>query len=75
MIHMVFIVVRGYGPYFGDGNDLILNGTNFQTNSKCYSRQKSYQLPIMNGAENNVNFSVEEYEVFQVIKDDNIYRI
>ena len=59
----------GYGPIFGLGNDLKLDGTNFQTNSKCYSKQKSYQLPIMNGAENRrVNFSVEEYEVFQVIE-------
>jgi len=49
-------------------NDLRLHGANFQTNSECCSRQNSYQLPILNGAKNGtVNFSVEEYEVFQVV--------
>ena len=57
----------GCGPVFGGGHDLILRDTDFQKSSDCYSQQSSYQLPIMNGAQNGrVDFSVEEYEVFQV---------
>jgi len=64
------VYYRGdYGPIFGPGSDLCLFGANFQTNSACYARQRSYQLPILNGAQNgDVNFLVEEYEVFQVVK-------
>jgi hypothetical protein len=51
-----------YGPSFGNG-DLILRGNNFYNNSYC--RKHSYEKTIR---ETEETFSVEEYEVFQIIK-------
>ncbi|GBB93220.1 hypothetical protein RclHR1_21300003 [Rhizophagus clarus] len=50
-----------YGPSFGDG-DLILNGNNFD---KSYCSQLFYEKPIR---ETEDRFTVEEYEIFQIMK-------
>ncbi|GBC28902.2 carbohydrate-binding module family 13 protein [Rhizophagus irregularis DAOM 181602=DAOM 197198] len=50
------------GPTFGDG-DLELNGKNH--NKACYY-SRVYEKQIR---ETEDNFSVEEYEIFQIIKD------
>ena len=55
------IDVLNYGPSFGSG-DLVL-GNNFYKNC-CVKR--TYEEPIR---ESENNFFVEEYEVFQIIKN------
>ncbi|KAG9306428.1 hypothetical protein G9A89_003538 [Geosiphon pyriformis] len=58
-----------YGPKFGESN-LVMGGDDFQNKSGCYCRSdNSYEHAIMPDSEHErVNFSVEEYEVFQIIK-------
>ncbi|CAB4418972.1 unnamed protein product [Rhizophagus irregularis] len=51
------------GPRFGNG-DLIMSGNNFRTDKMCSCNQTSYKKPII---ESNDKFSVDEYEVFQII--------
>ncbi|CAB5371410.1 uncharacterized protein OCT59_014354 [Rhizophagus irregularis] len=51
------------GPRFGNG-DLIMSGNNFRTDKMCSCNQTSYKKPII---ESNNKFSVDEYEVFQII--------
>lgn len=53
-----------YGPSFGL-SDLIISGHNFKYGGKCYCKMDDYKVHIRN-TENN--FSIEDYEVFQVIK-------
>ncbi|KAG9298443.1 hypothetical protein G9A89_008707 [Geosiphon pyriformis] len=57
------------GPYFGN-NNIRLSGNNFKNSSWCYCQKTTiYEHAIMPGSENQqMNFSVEEYEVFQIIK-------
>ncbi|CAB4403738.1 unnamed protein product [Rhizophagus irregularis] len=52
-----------YGPLFGEG-DLTLCGNNFFNESYCF--RIHYDKPIRN---TDKDFSVEEYEVFQIMKD------
>ncbi|GBB90434.1 hypothetical protein RclHR1_01740011 [Rhizophagus clarus] len=52
------------GPVFGDG-DLVVTGENFKTGRSCYCKKASYQESVMDSTE---NFSVDEYEVFELIK-------
>ncbi len=53
------------GPSFGNG-DLIIWKLNVFENYKSFSRKNSYEKPIRK-TEND--FTVEECEVFQIIKD------
>ncbi|KAG9288020.1 hypothetical protein G9A89_017615 [Geosiphon pyriformis] len=57
-----------WGPYFGW--DIRLSGNDFKNSSACTCQKTiSYEHAIMPGSENqHMNFSVEEYEVFQIIK-------
>ncbi|KAG9302531.1 hypothetical protein G9A89_007235 [Geosiphon pyriformis] len=56
------------GPYFGKVN-MILFGNDFKNNSECFCQNASDYEHALLGSENGiVNFSVEEYEVFQIIK-------
>ncbi|RGB28528.1 hypothetical protein C1646_715955 [Rhizophagus diaphanus] len=57
------LVSNSTGPRFGNG-DLIMSGNNFRTDKMCSCNQTSYQKPII---ESNDKFSVDEYEVFQII--------
>ena len=54
-----------YGPMFGGGSDLYFdsNGTSWYSYNHPYSYQSKVDIP--NGA-----FSTEDYEVFQVTKDN-----
>ncbi|RIA94672.1 hypothetical protein C1645_864298 [Glomus cerebriforme] len=52
------------GPAFGDG-DLVITGENFKIDKSCYCKKSSYQESIM---ESNEKFSVNEYEVFELVK-------
>jgi hypothetical protein len=51
-----------YGPSFSYG-DLTLLGDNFKDS---YCKQRSYEKPIRKTED---KFSIEEYEVFQIIKN------
>ncbi|GBB97757.1 hypothetical protein RclHR1_03060014 [Rhizophagus clarus] len=53
-----------YGPSFGL-SDLIISGQNFKYSGKCYCKMDDYKTHIRT-TENT--FSIEDYEVFQVIK-------
>jgi hypothetical protein len=54
-----------HGPSFGNG-DLILWGLDINTlYNYCYSCKKSYERPIR---ETEDRFSIEEYEIFQLMK-------
>jgi hypothetical protein len=55
-----------HGPSFGDG-DLTLSGLNYYNDNYC--RKSSYEIPIR---ETEDRFSIEEYEVFQIIKENKI---
>ncbi|KAG9288023.1 hypothetical protein G9A89_017618 [Geosiphon pyriformis] len=59
---------KDLGPYFGNLN-MSLSG-DFKNSSWCYCQKTiNYKHAIMPGSENRqMNFSVEEYEVFQIIK-------
>jgi hypothetical protein len=52
------------GPMFGDG-DLVMTGENFKTDKSCYCKKASYQENIIDSSE---KFSVDEYEVFELVK-------
>ncbi|CAG8514398.1 15532_t:CDS:2 [Acaulospora morrowiae] len=52
-----------YGPCFGT-YDLILHD-NPKNNAKSYCRKSDYEIPIR---ENRANFSIEEYEVYELIR-------
>ena len=53
-----------HGPSFGD-EDLTLSGINYFNDNYC--KKSSYERPIR---ETESKFSVEEYEVFQVVKNN-----
>jgi len=53
-----------YGPSFGL-SDLIISGQNFKYSGRCYCKMDDYKQHIRNTE--NI-FSIEDYEVFQVIK-------
>ncbi|CAB4375758.1 unnamed protein product [Rhizophagus irregularis] len=53
---------ENYGPSFGR-NDLKMSG-NFKAELKCCCKQGDYEFPIRNDTN---SFSIDEYEVFQVI--------
>ncbi|GES83786.1 carbohydrate-binding module family 13 protein [Rhizophagus clarus] len=53
-----------HGPSFGDG-DLTLSGLNYYNDNYC--KKSSYEIPIR---ETEDKFSIEEYEVFQIIKEN-----
>ncbi|KAG9297438.1 hypothetical protein G9A89_020839 [Geosiphon pyriformis] len=57
------------GPHFAGGS-IFLFSNDFQNSPLCYcGKTKYYEYAIMPGSENlPVNFSFEEYEVFQIIK-------
>ncbi|KAG9288016.1 hypothetical protein G9A89_017611 [Geosiphon pyriformis] len=59
---------KDLGPYFGNLN-MSLSG-DFKNSSGCYCQKTiNYEHALMPGSENQeMNFSVEEYEVFQIIK-------
>ncbi|RIA94660.1 hypothetical protein C1645_817716, partial [Glomus cerebriforme] len=57
------------GPIFGQG-DLIMSGNNFKTDKMCCCNQNSYQKSILESTE---KFSIDEYEVFQIIPKRSIY--
>ena len=57
------MLALNYGPSFGN-NDLFLYGNNFYERSVC--GKVAYEKPIR---ESKKEFSVEEYEVFQIIKN------
>ncbi|KAG9295534.1 hypothetical protein G9A89_016632 [Geosiphon pyriformis] len=57
-----------YGPTFGDAN-IGLCGNDFKNSSNCFCQKGGRYEHALLGSENQrVNFSVEEYEVFQIIK-------
>ncbi|KAG9305127.1 hypothetical protein G9A89_001237 [Geosiphon pyriformis] len=58
-----------YGPNFGNGH-IRLYGNDYKNSPGCFCQKKTdYEHAIMPGSENQqVNFFVEEYEVFQIIK-------
>ncbi|KAG9301466.1 hypothetical protein G9A89_018138 [Geosiphon pyriformis] len=58
-----------YGPNFGS-RDIWLSGNDYKSRPRCFcSNTTDYEHAIMPGSENQqVNFFVEEYEVFQIIK-------
>ncbi|KAG9297038.1 hypothetical protein G9A89_000623, partial [Geosiphon pyriformis] len=57
-----------YGPYFGDSN-IGLQGKDFKNCSKCTCRKTgNYEHALLGSENGTVYFSVEEYEVFQIIK-------
>ncbi|KAG9300139.1 hypothetical protein G9A89_001269 [Geosiphon pyriformis] len=57
-----------YGPWFGWGC-MRLSGHDFKNNPGSIRRATQYEHSIMPGSENQtVEFFVEEYEVFQIIK-------
>ncbi|CAG8438309.1 4782_t:CDS:2 [Ambispora gerdemannii] len=59
---------QNFGPEFGSGSDLALR-ENFKDPSQSFCRQKSYEEPIIPGADRRrVHFTTEEYEVFQIVK-------
>ncbi|KAG9284686.1 hypothetical protein G9A89_003646 [Geosiphon pyriformis] len=69
--------IGGYGPLCGPhtgphfaGGSIFLFSNDFQNSPLCYcGKTKYYEYAIMPGSENlPVNFSFEEYEVFQIIK-------
>jgi hypothetical protein len=53
---------ENYGPSFGR-NDLKMSG-NFKSELKCCCKQGDYEYPIRNDTS---SFSIDEYEVFQII--------
>ncbi|GBC26968.1 carbohydrate-binding module family 13 protein [Rhizophagus irregularis DAOM 181602=DAOM 197198] len=55
-----------HGPSFGDG-DLTLSGLNYYDDNYC--KKSSYEVPIR---ESGDRFSIEEYEVFQIIKENKL---
>ncbi|EXX50328.1 uncharacterized protein OCT59_021008 [Rhizophagus irregularis] len=54
---------HNYGPYFGS-SDLVLYGNDYYNGSYC--KKSDYEKPIKETGE---VFAVEEYEVFQIIKN------
>jgi hypothetical protein len=54
-----------YGPSFGDA-DLIIKGKHFYNGSDSYCSKFSYENKISNFSP--AVFSIEEYEIFQIIK-------
>ncbi|KAG9289080.1 hypothetical protein G9A89_022389 [Geosiphon pyriformis] len=58
-----------YGPTFGTSN-IRLFGDDFKSGLGCYCKNTTdYEHAIMSGSENDmILFSLEEYEVFQIIK-------
>nr|CAG8571906.1 6531_t:CDS:2 [Entrophospora candida] len=55
---------NNYGPSFGTG-DLKMTG-NFKNESRCCCQHGDYELPIRANSD-DIHFSVDEYEVFQII--------
>ncbi|KAG9295542.1 hypothetical protein G9A89_016640 [Geosiphon pyriformis] len=57
-----------FGPYFG-GVNIRLYGNDFKNSSHCCCQDASdYEHALLGSENGTVYFSVEEYEVFQIIK-------
>ncbi|KAG9305343.1 hypothetical protein G9A89_007838 [Geosiphon pyriformis] len=65
-----------HGPSFGDDN-ICLYGDDFKSSHYCYCKKtRDYEHVIMPGSENQqMNFFVEEYEVFQITKKKNSFNL
>ncbi|KAG9306011.1 hypothetical protein G9A89_004081 [Geosiphon pyriformis] len=60
--------VESCGPTFGDSN-IELYGNDFKNSSSCICRKTcNYEHALLGSENGTVDFSVEEYEVFQIIK-------
>src|SRR6185369_12316802 len=65
------------GPNFGGigrvfGRDLILFGGNFQSNSQSHCKKTPAYSHALLDPHQQVNFDIDDYEVYQVIKPINI---